>query len=137
MYVCEVLEKMRFRLLIITLIGFICTTLINVADKIYVSDNESVLSNYEAPLNNGFEISNEDFDILNPAESSYSCQNQNTRTFSKRKSEHRLPSRHTFCTCGKSYNVILISNYPHSFNQNSNGLLIPFRSHISLGILRI
>ena len=128
---------MRFRLLIITLISFICTAFINVADKIYVGDNESELCIQSIPENYSYELSDEDFDILNPAESCYSCHNSCARNFSKRKSDQRQSERYTFFTCGKSYNVTVQSNYQLTLKQNSNSLLVPFRSYISLGILRI
>ena len=128
---------MQFRLLIITLLGFICTTFVNVADKIYVSDNETISYINVIPENHGYQISNENFDIINPAESHYTCQYTGSRNFTKRKTDQRLPDRYTFQTNGKSYDASLINDYQQSLYHDSNGLLIPLRSHISLRILRI
>ena len=128
---------MRFRLLIITLLSFICTAFINVADKIYVGEDETGLYIQTIQENHGYQISNEDFDILNPAESHFSCQNTGTRNFTKRKTDQRLPDRYTFYTNGRSHDVSLINDYLQSIYHYSRGLLFPFRSHISLRILRI
>lgn len=128
---------MRFRLLIITLLCFICTAFVNVADKIYVSDNETGSYVSITQKNHGYQISNENFDIINPAEANYTCQNSGSGNLTKRKTDQRLTDRYTFYTNGKSYDASLINDYQQSLYHGSNALLVPFRSHISLRILRI
>ena len=128
---------MRFRILILTLISFVCTAFINIADKIHVSDNEIYACMLNAPENHVDEISTVDFDIFTSGETNYSTTNSNTRNFTKRQSYQRLPDRYVFHTNGKSYDKSFIQTYRNVFYHSHTGLLVPYHTHISLGVLII
>ena len=128
---------MRFRILILTLISFVCTAFINIADKIHVSDNEIQTCMLNALENHVDEISTVDSDIFTSGETNYSTTNSNTRNFTKRQSYQRLPDRYVFHTNGKSYDKSFIQTYRNVFYHSHTGLLVPYHTHISLGVLII
>lgn len=128
---------MRFRILILTLISFVCTAFINIADKIHVSDNEIQTCMLNALENHVDEISTVDSDIFTSGETNYSTTNSNTRNFTKLQSYQRLPDRYVFHTNGKSYDKSFIQTYRNVFYHSHTGLLVPYHTHISLGVLII
>lgn len=128
---------MRFRILILTLISFVCTAFINIADKIHVSDNEIQTCMLNALENHVDEISTVNSDIFTSGETNYSTTNSNTRNFTKRQSYQRLPDRYVFHTNGKSYDKSFIQTYRNVFYHSHTGLLVPYHTHISLGVLII
>ena len=128
---------MRFRILIITIISFVCTAFINIADKIHVSDNEIHACMLNALENHVDEISTVDFDIFTSGEANYSTTNSSTRNYTKRQSVQRLPDRYVFHTNGKSYDKSFIQTYRNVFYHSQTGLLVPYHTHISLRVLII
>ena len=128
---------MKFRLLIVTLICFVCTAFINVADKIYVSDNEIQTCILNATDNHSDTITSTDFTVLTSGESNYTATNNCTRHFSKRQSIQRLPDRYVFHTNGKAYDKSFIVTYRNIFYHSHTGLIVPYHTHLSLGVLII
>ena len=138
MYFCLIGTKdMRYRILITMIISFVCTAFINIADKIHVSDNEIQACLVNALENHVDEISTVDFDIFTSGETNYSTTNSNTRNFTKRQSVQRLPDRYIFQTNGKAYDKSFITTYRNVFYHSHIGLLVPYHTHISLGVLII
>ena len=128
---------MHLRLLIISILSFICTAFINVADKIHVSDTEIFECMLAAPDNHSDEISSVDFVNFTSGESNYTTTNSNVRNFTKRKSIQRLPDRYVFHTNTKSYDKSYILSYQTLFYQFQTGLIVPYHTHLSLGVLII
>lgn len=128
---------MRFRILILTIISFVCTAFISIADKLHVSDNEIHACMLNALENHVDEISTVDFDIFTSGETNYSTTNSNTRNFTKRQSAQRLPDRYIFQTNGKAYDKSFITTYRNVFYHSYIGPLVPYHTHISLGVLII
>lgn len=128
---------MKFRLLIVTLICFVSTAFINIADKIYVSDNEIHTCILNATENHSDTITSTDFSVLSPGESNYTATNNCPRHFSKRQSIQRLPDRYVFHTNGKAYDKSFIVTYRNIFYHSHTGLIVPYHTHLSLGVLII
>ena len=128
---------MHFRILILTIISFICTAFFNIADKIHVSENEIHDCILNATDNHVDEISTTDFDIFTSGETNYTAHNSNTRHFSKRQSIQRLPDRYIFHTNGKSYDKSYIVTYQNLLYSSYTGLIVPYHTHLSLGVLII
>ena len=128
---------MKFRLLIVTLICFVSTAFINIADKIYVSDNEIHTCILNATENHSDTITSTDFSVLSPGESNYTATNNSPRHFSKRQSIQRLPDRYVFHTNGKAYDKSFIVTYRNIFYHSHTGLIVPYHTHLSLGVLII
>ena len=128
---------MNFRLLIVALISFVCTAFVNIADKIYVSDNEILTCIQNATENHSDTISSTDFTVLTSGESNYTATNNCPRHFTKRHSIQRLPDRYVFHTNGKSYDLSFIQNYRNVFYHSHTGLLVPYHTYLSLGVLII
>lgn len=128
---------MHFRLLIISILCFICTAFINVADKIHVSDTEIFECMLAAPDNHSDEISSVDFVNFTSGESTYTTTNSNVRNFTKRQSIQRLPDRYVFHTNTKSYDKSYILSYQTLFYQSQTGLIVPYHTYLSLGVLII
>ena len=128
---------MNFRLLIVAIISFICTAFANIADKIYVSENEILTCIQNATENHSDTISSTDFTVLNSGESNYTATNNCPRHFSKRQSIQRLPDRYVFHTNGKAYDKSFIVTYRNMFYHSHAGLIVPYHTHLSLGVLII
>lgn len=128
---------MNFRLLIVALIGFVCTAFVNIADKIYVSENEIRTCIQNATENHSDTISSTDFTVLTSGESNYTATNNCPRHFTKRHSIQRLPDRYVFHTNGKAYDKSFIVTYRNIFYHSHTGLIVPYHSHLSLGVLII
>ena len=128
---------MNFRLLIVALISFVCTAFINIADKIYVSDNEIQTCILNATDNHSDTITSTDFTVLTSGESNYTATNNCARHFSKRQSIQRLPDRYVFHTNGKAYDKSFIVTYRNIFYHSHTGLIVPYHTHLSLGVLII
>ena len=128
---------MKFRLLIVTLICFVCTAFVNIADKLYVSDIEIQTCILKATENHSDTITSTDFSILTPGESNYTATNNCPRHFSKRQSIQRLPDRYVFHTNGKAYDKSFIVTYRNIFYHSHTGLIVPYHTHLSLGVLII
>lgn len=128
---------MNFRLLIVALISFVCTAFVNIADKIYVSDNEILTCIKNATENHSDTISSTDFTVLTSGESNYTATNNCPRHFTKRHSIQRLPDRYVFHTNGKAYDKSFIVTYRNIFYHSHTGLIVPYHSHLSLGVLII
>lgn len=128
---------MNFRLLIVALISFVCTAFVNIADKIYVSDNEILTCIQNATENHSDTISSTDFTVLTSDESNYTATNNCPRHFTKRHSIQRLPDRYVFHTNGKAYDKSFIVTYRNIFYHSYTGLIVPYHSHLSLGVLII
>lgn len=128
---------MHFRILIISIISFICAAFVNIADKIHVSDTEIQVCMMNAPENHVDEISTIDFDIFTSGQTNYSTTNTGTRNFTKRQSIQRLPDRYIFHTNGKSYDKSFIQTYQTIFYHSHTGLIVPYHTHLSLGVLII
>ena len=128
---------MKFRLLIVTLISFICTAFINIADKAYVSDNEIQLCIKNATDNHADTICSTDFTVLTSAETNFTTTNNCPRHFTKRQSIQRLSERYVFYTNGKVYDKSFITTYRNIFYHSRTGIIVPYHSHMSLGVLII
>ena len=128
---------MNFRLFIVALIGFVCTAFVNIADKIYVSENEIRTCIQNATENHSDTISSTDFTVLTSGESNYTATNNCPRHFTKRHSIQRLPDRYVFHTNGKAYDKSFIVTYRNIFYHSHTGLIVPYHSHLSLGVLII
>ena len=128
---------MNFRLLIVALISFVCTAFVNIADKIYVSENEILTCIQNATENHSDTISSTDFTVLTSGESNYTATNNCPRHFSKRQSIQRLPDRYVFHTNGKAYDKSFIVTYRKIFYHSHTGLIVPYHTHLSLGVLII
>ena len=128
---------MKFRLLIVTLISFICTAFINIADKAYVSDNEIQLCIQNATYNHADAISSTDFTVHATGETNFTTNNNCPRHFTKRQSIQRLSERYVFYTNGKVYDKSFITTYRNIFYHSNIGLIVPYHSHLSLGVLII
>ena len=138
MYFCLIGTKdMRYRILITMIISFVCTAFINIADKIHVSDNEIQACLVNALENHVDEISTVDFDIFTSGETNYTATNNCPRHFSKRQSIQRLPDRYVFHTNGKAYDKSFIVTYRNIFYHSHTGLIVPYHTHLSLGVLII
>lgn len=131
MHLCDIIEIMKQKLLLITLLTFVFTAFTNVAETLIPDEQHESLSEMISEYSGDFSLNAQQHKIILPRQSGFASQTQ-TRTISKRQTNQRNSYRYTLCISGKPVGTGFIRTYQHILYLFPTGLGENFRFFISL-----